>query len=206
MEHGQEWTAGLTKMIGERVAFYRKRVTDERGRMLTAVGLAERCSKLGLKIERPAIAKLETGHRQTITIGEILVLAAALEVTPAALLFPVGFVPSMDVLPGDHKDPWDAYRWFAGADGESDDPVSLWREHLRIEGEIERMDTFRAHSMDPAHRLEGARPPLVTPQIFADNIDVLTGALRRVREAMREAGMAPPQLRPETVSVIGEEI
>ena len=70
----------------------------------------------------------------------------------------------------------------------------LWDEHLRYESEIQRMDAYRANAMDPAHRPE-ARAPLVTPGIFAENIEVLAASLRRVREAMRQTGMTPPPLR-----------
>jgi transcriptional regulator with XRE-family HTH domain len=199
VDQGRAWAARIAGGIGERIAFYRVRAH------LSAEAVAGRCAELGMpSISRVVITKLENGRRETVSTAELHVLAAALGVAPIVLLFPLGHAPGVEVLPGRKVDPWDACRWFAG-DDDRDGPLGLWRDHQRIESQIQRMDTYRAHSMDSAHRPPGAQPPLVTPQIFADNIEVLAASLRRVREALRGQGMTPPQLHPETTRILGED-
>lgn len=189
------------------MAFYRDQ------RKLSAQHLAGQCAELGMpSLSRVVITKLENGRREAVSTAELQVLAAALGVPPMLLLFPLGYAPAVEVLPGLHADPWAAIAWFSGSSEDPADlaappqlgthsPIVLWNEHVRCEDEIARMDAYRASSRDPEDRTN----PLVTPEIFASNIEVLTAALRRVRQIMREQGMTPPHLRPETARVLGEE-
>lgn len=205
MEHEPDWSARLTKMIGTRVAFYRARATSGTGRKLTAQGLADRCTELGLPTDRPAIAKLEVGLRKTLTIAELLVLAKALDVPPFALLFPVGYVADVPVLPGREAGPRAAADWFIGSSGDPansdvpspmglNDPMALWDEHARYEREIENQEGF---SFTPA--APGATDPIERLRL------TLASSLRRCRQAMRDIGMTPPVLRPVAARLIGEE-
>jgi transcriptional regulator with XRE-family HTH domain len=104
----------MTAEIGKRVAYFRKRATPPDGKKLTVQALADRCSRLGLPLGRVTIAKLETGLRQTITPAEVLVLAAALEVSPVELLLPIGREPDAEMLPGHRIGTWEALQWFDG--------------------------------------------------------------------------------------------
>ena len=113
MEHGPDWPARVAASVGRRVAYFRERTTDEHGRKLTAQALADRCAQLGLPLARPTIAKLEKGFRETITVGEVQVLARALGVSPLMLLFPLGQAETAEVLPGKNVTPFDAMQWFA---------------------------------------------------------------------------------------------
>ena len=54
----------------------------------SAQWLADQTKELGYEISRSVIADLENGRRRHVTIPEMLVLAAALETAPIALLFP----------------------------------------------------------------------------------------------------------------------
>lgn len=224
MEHdGQDWIARQTKLIGQSVAYWRQNTTDERGRPLTAQGLAERCAKLGLKIERPAIAKLENGHRHAITVAEIQVLAMALGVAPVDLLFPVGYVPEVEVLPGEDVDPYAAMEWFIGnsddpADpnappqGQINSPTMLWNEHMRCDGLLPVLERQLAADQKRALDvpLEVVAPGQKT-DIEADlarsvaQVEMTRAALRRVRAAMRALGMTPPALMPESARSLGED-
>lgn len=212
MEHEREWAKREAAAIGERVAFFRRQAG------LSAQELAGRCAALGFPaLSRVVIAKLETGKREAVSTAELRVLAQALGVAAAILLFPVGRAETVEVLPGRDAEPWTAYQWFIGNSGDVTDPdappqmggrspVVLWEEHLRIEDAIDQMDDYRASAEQAEHRAPAIRRPLVTPSIFDENIRALTVALRRVRDTMREAGMTPPPLRPETAHVIGEEV
>jgi hypothetical protein len=57
---------------------------------------------------------LESGRREAVSVAEVLVLAAALNVAPIELMCPVGFDKQTEMLPGRMMDPPDAMRWFTG--------------------------------------------------------------------------------------------
>lgn len=121
MERGNEWSVRVTRGIGRRVAYHRERAD------LTASMLSARCASLGLPLDRNVIAKLENGHRNSVTADEVLVLAAALQVPPVVLLFGVGTEETAELLPGNHAPPYAAARWFSGeAPVPGDDPRWAW--------------------------------------------------------------------------------
>jgi hypothetical protein len=76
--------------------------------------LADATEKLGMPIPRSVLANLESGRRDTVSVAEILVLAAALNVAPIDLICPAGFDKQTEMLPGRMMDPLSATRWFTG--------------------------------------------------------------------------------------------
>lgn len=102
-----EWSRAMTEGIA--VA-----IRDLRGDMSTQT-LSDITDELGCRVTRSVIADLETGRRKYIPAHELVMLAAALGVTPAALLtwgsFPDGEV---EVLPGRGVSAVDAANWYGG--------------------------------------------------------------------------------------------
>lgn len=80
---------------------------------MTAKGLAEQCERLGFAMPRDVIANLENGRRESLTVGELLVLAQALGVSPSALAVPMGYVETIEIAPGQHLPAFDAFQWWA---------------------------------------------------------------------------------------------
>ena len=84
----------------------------------SAVWLEQRTAELGLKMTRQTVADLESGRRRIVTTAELLVLAAALDTTPIALMYPN---PSdepdnvVEVLPGIEATGFQAAQWFSGS-------------------------------------------------------------------------------------------
>lgn len=78
--------SGGTKLnlCGPQVAQFRK-TTREGGKPLTQATLSEKVSKLGAKLDRAAIAKIENNLR-AVTDVELVALAKALQVTVNQLL------------------------------------------------------------------------------------------------------------------------
>jgi transcriptional regulator with XRE-family HTH domain len=76
--------------------------------------LADITDELGMPIQRSVLANLESGRRETVTVAEVLVLAAALDVSPLDLICPVGFDKQTEMLPGRAMDPLTARRWITG--------------------------------------------------------------------------------------------
>ena len=102
------WQARLTKTVAGQVRRYRK----DRG--LSAQQVADRCAGLGMEIPRSTVADLENGRRANVTLSELLVLAAALEVPPVELAVPLARQETVEILPGMELPTWYAARWFRG--------------------------------------------------------------------------------------------
>lgn len=114
MEQTEGWAQRIAAHVGRRVAFFRERLKDAEGRKLTTQALANRTRALGHPLDRSVIAKLEGGHRQSITVPELVVLAKALEVPAIQLLYPLGNEPEVEVLPGRAASTEQAMLWFTG--------------------------------------------------------------------------------------------
>jgi transcriptional regulator with XRE-family HTH domain len=103
----QEWPTGLSSRIGAAI-----RGTREIQNM-SAVKLATRTAELGYPIHRVAISKLESGERD-ITVPELVVLAAALDTVPLALLLPGAAEETVEILPANKMTGAAAIGWFTG--------------------------------------------------------------------------------------------
>lgn len=177
------WQARLTRIIAGEVRRYRLL------REMSAQDLADRCEELGLSIPRPVLSNLENGRRDSITVAELLVLAAALEISPMMLAIPLGRQEEMEVLPGRSASPWDAGEWWRGSPdlvlpdgrvliegkGVGVDPVGLKRLHDDTLREIQA-----AHVQKVDERLRRAEWQLAF-----------------TRKMMRDYGLIPPLLDPE---------
>jgi transcriptional regulator with XRE-family HTH domain len=93
-----------------------KAVQKQRGER-SAVWLEQRTEQLGLKMTRQTVADLESGRRRFVTTGELLVLAAALNTTPIALMYPKSSDEPdnvVEVLPDIESTGFQAAQWFSG--------------------------------------------------------------------------------------------
>ena len=105
----EQWSDGLAGTVGNEL----RRLRNAQG--LSAVALAERTKQLGHPITRGTIAKIEGNHRSgKLDVSELLVLAAALEVPPALLLFPPYPYGHVQPLPDVTTTAYDAAEWIAG--------------------------------------------------------------------------------------------
>jgi transcriptional regulator with XRE-family HTH domain len=102
------WQGRVTRTIAREIRRYR----DER--KMSAQQLADRTAELGMEIPRSVIANLESGRRETVTVPELQVLAAALHVAPVELACPAGFDEQTEILPDRMVDPLSASHWFRG--------------------------------------------------------------------------------------------
>jgi transcriptional regulator with XRE-family HTH domain len=107
---------------------------------MSAQQLADRCADLGHPgLQRNVISNLENGFRRNASVADVLVLAEALGVAPAALMFPVGYAPAVEYLPGQTASPLDAVDWLAGevaGDGGEESALALLRRHRDLERRI----------------------------------------------------------------------
>lgn len=103
-----EWPSRWTAVVGEQVRAWRER----RG-VKSVQKLADRCAELGYPIPRATLDAFERGRRPSLPVHELAVIAAALDVPPALLLFPLGDA-DVELLPGLRAEPAVAVRWWAG--------------------------------------------------------------------------------------------
>lgn len=206
MEH-ETWPRRLNEIIGREVQRYRKR------RPFTAEQLSDRCAELGLPISRSKIANLENGRarQEGISVAELMVIGAALDVPPVLLMFPVRSQDEIEMLPGNPATPWVAYQWFAG-----DEALS------KYDTEGRRRALLLDRDDDPVARWADNRYPLELMQQYRDRVraavmernDLTAGSgdedrarralieLARTRDLMRRSGVTPPELKPELDAVV----
>lgn len=192
-----DWAPRMAADIGQRVA----RLREERG--ISAQQLADRCSDLGLPaMSRIVITRLENGRREAVSTAELAVLAAALDVAPVELLFPVGSQDLTEALPGQEWRTLYTVQWFIGKlklDGfggfyrpqrladqtdtalleEHEDTIGEWEKYLQRQIELNPMQS------DEADR---------EWNLVRTYMDRLEGTLRAVRSEMRHRGMLLPDL------------
>lgn len=206
VEH-DTWPKRLNAIIGREVQRYRKR------RPYTAEQLSERCAELGLPISRSKIANLENGRarQEGISLAELMVIAAALDVPPALLVFPVRSQDDMEMLPGNPATPWVAYRWFTGDEplsryvpGEpgravfappGDDPVRRWADNrYALELLTEHGDRVRTSVMERNELSTGSGDEERARRALVD--------LARTRDLMRRSGVTPPELTADLAAAV----
>ncbi|MDO3110283.1 hypothetical protein P5V39_21115 [Mycobacteroides abscessus subsp. abscessus] len=59
------------------------------------------------------ISDLENGRRRYVTTAELAILAAALDTSPATLMYPGPYRDSVEFLPGRSVSEFDAVQWFS---------------------------------------------------------------------------------------------
>lgn len=219
MEQKPDWNVRNAKQIGRQLENLRKATKGKTGRPLTVQALADRCSEIGHPMDRSVIAKLEKGLRQTVTVAELVVLARALRVPPALLLYPIGESEEVEFLPGQTARPWAAYSWFIGEDrvpidnlvpgGTDEDginewyddpeadwpdaaaPVLLWRRHAMQVQEWRSAFLVGRDTRLPADQYADQYAELVRHRGMIEH------NLRAIRADMRRLGLTPPTLRKE---------
>lgn len=151
----EAWPAELAKRIGSAI-----RSTREM-QHVSAVKLAARATELGFPIHRVAISKLESGERE-VTVPELIVLAAALNTAPLALLLSGTADEAIEVLPDNKMTNAAAIGWFTATTnatpaGVTRDRSATWQLELTMQLnevderlEVQRHNLFQAESLTPA--------------------------------------------------------
>lgn len=201
----EDWPARLARIVATEVKRYRR----ERG--LTAQQLADRCAELGVAFPRAVLANFESGRRPTVSIAELLVLAAALDVPPMLLLVPLGRVDMVEILPGRLLPPRRALGWLDGEESfdlEANEARGLdWMDrrstrllydrHAELEDELLESSLWEGiRTLD-----EGG-----SPRVAMSGREMrrrFEGDLRAVRRRMGELELIPPEL-PEELAYLDQ--
>jgi transcriptional regulator with XRE-family HTH domain len=136
---GDAWHAALSWRIGRAVASRRKALD------MTAQQLAKRCEDLGVPIHRTTITKIENG-RSRFDLGELIVLAVALNTSPVTLLYPGPYGGLVDLIPRLRTTEFTAAQWFSGLQPVLEDGVAAGDAAHRRAGyrkSVETLQTLR---------------------------------------------------------------
>jgi transcriptional regulator with XRE-family HTH domain len=210
------WPERLTRVIAGEVRRYRQE------RKMSTQQLDDKTAELGMRIPRSVLANLESGRRDTISAAEILVLAAALDVPPALLLFPIGRRELMDALPDMPLQPWQAFTWFTGerefaiftgagarlaaltGPPDSGGEISMFRQHELHERSWRRA-WWSLQNATKAVREAATAEEAQTQQAVSENMTEQVNAaeddLRMIRRRMKEQGLIPPPLPDELAHI-----
>lgn len=129
----QGWPERLVAVIATEIRRQREK------RDLSAQKLSDRCTELGYPIARNTLSNLENGRREAITVAELFVLADALGLPPLHLVFPVGQVETVEVVPGVELSPLRGFQWVGAGRGHGKYRGRDYREEVRT------LDRYRLH-------------------------------------------------------------
>ncbi|MBL8927063.1 MAG: helix-turn-helix transcriptional regulator [Pseudonocardia sp.] len=104
----QGWPQNVVDVIAAEVRRHRTRLK------MSAQRLSDRCEELGYPVARNTISNLENGRKETLTVTELAVIAAALRVPLLLLMYPVGQVGRVEALPGVEMEPLHGLLWASG--------------------------------------------------------------------------------------------
>lgn len=159
--------------------------------------LSEAVERLGVEIKRPVLSNLENKRRGTVSVAEVLVLAAALEVSPVRLVFPLE--RQAEPLPDVEALPWAAIEWFNGqhqllAAPQRGDAMQLLTRYRQHQEQVVRWRNLRA-------RLSDALADGRDTQRWEDDLREVETWLTILRAEMRHRDAIPPSLPPSLVQV-----
>ncbi|CAN5874289.1 hypothetical protein BH23ACT5_BH23ACT5_09970 [soil metagenome] len=118
-------------ILADRLRHYRSQRGWSQRDLCQAVG-----DKFGATINPATVARLETGQRR-VTVDEACMLAVALGVPLALLLWPIHETEPVNIAPGVSVTPWDAFEWMVGnrgfgVDDQDMKPWMRFREPIRL--------------------------------------------------------------------------
>lgn len=189
-----DWAQQITYHVAGQVSYWRGR------REMSAKRLSDQTAAIGHRIPRSVITNLENGRRDNITIAEIWVLAAALDVPPIMLMTPLGTKKRVWILPGVSMSPWEVRGWVMGVrlPAYRTRDVWRWREVRAIVGMFDALHSlvqeFLERRSRMLRRISSALPG--TGQASTDDtlreidfdahLNELTYTFERIQEARRQ--------------------
>lgn len=170
----------------------------------TAADLGHLLSEVGVKWDRFAVAKLENGKRQNLTITEVVALARVLDIPPVLLLFPLGHAEQVEVLPGQTVGTWAGLKWFTGEAAFPTDTLDGVGEHPGAAGIGDLVDeepvSTTLHLFQRHRDLVREHAKAKINQRESD-VKLVEARIASIRQQMRRHGLTPSSLSEELRNV-----
>lgn len=182
---------GWAATVGATIAAEVRRHRQAQG--ISAQQLADACTELGGTMPRVVISNIENGRRSNISVAEVTLLAAALKVPPIALLYPIGYVDEVELLPGRMVSPIEAADWWDGANAGEDTALQLMRRHRWLVTRIRRLYKTNWEQAISDYRWGGA-PGGPEADAAREVADGLTTELHELRDEITRRGLTLPPL------------
>ena len=201
MTRPRRWPSELTRVTGRQIRKHRDEMK------ISADELARRMAEqTGANYTRTQVTNLESGRRETITVGEILAFARILGVAPVLLMLPLGSDQAVELLPDVREDPWTAYRVFVGTlpwGAVVDDPTSQDdRATAYLEGDSV-IDAYRDHEDALTNYVYfSSKAALSNSAAEVSAAEAHLSRLVRVRADMRRSGWSFPELPAGAASAV----
>ncbi|TLF52027.1 helix-turn-helix domain-containing protein [Nocardia cyriacigeorgica] len=204
------WDADVARRVGQAVRHLREAEQPK----LSAAKLAQRTADSGYALTKAQISDLELGRKKTVTVPELLVLASALNVWPAWLLFPDLPDGKVEAVPGRHIRSVDAADWLTGLywfppawtqpapDGEEPDVPETF-DLLKASRMLRDLDS-ELRSLRVKAITEIRRDPDGSDEIerrYRENADELTARRDDLAAAIRQHGGVVGEVRAELPTV-----
>jgi transcriptional regulator with XRE-family HTH domain len=143
---GKAWQLELSARVGKAVKMRRNALK------LTAQQLAQRTAEIGYPVTRVTISKIESNVRAgKFDVAEWLVLAQALEIAPALMLFPDYPDGPVHGLPGNERRSVEAVWWISGTHALTGEVgvglVALVDQRAELTWELNHLDRERLTQM-----------------------------------------------------------
>jgi transcriptional regulator with XRE-family HTH domain len=182
----KKWELDLAKRVGQAVQRRRNALK------LTAQQLAERTAELGYPITRVAISKIEGNKRAgKFDVAELLVLAQALKIPPALLLFPDYPDGPVQGLPGNERKSVEGVWWVSGRRARTGDSgthlVGLVEQRADTMWELSKLDRLLlgeilSHPEDARARATEAVNRQI--QLSERQLEILEVDIRRAKDEL----------------------
>lgn len=197
---GATWPERVAADVGGQV----KRLRERAEWPISAQKLANITADLGHEVKRSVIANMESGRRANVPLVDVLVLAQALRVPPALIVFPLGHFETVEPLPGEHVDTSEAVRWWDGyrpplLGVEDRGRVS---DHAQLEAEratFANHDLFRQHWQltDEIRTVQAWTKRATAKDRWTRQLDAARAELVELRAEMTKRGLLLPPLEAE---------
>lgn len=151
MTQEQDWGGALHQRIA-------KAIRNAREGRMSAQELADETERLGYPISRSQIANYESGRKQSLDVAELLVLAAALGLPPALLLFPTFPDEKVELIPGKMVDTSRSVGWLSGDSAMESGQSNAGTELVQAVARLASID-------DDLFRLRGMEPVIAKPAV-----------------------------------------
>ena len=179
---------------------------------------------VGVGLSLNGLSKVELGNRE-LRLDELIALAAALDVAPVLLIFPLGHEEQVELFPGIEAGTWAALKWFTGQDrfpvcmpkaawidvdlALPELATTLFREQNEL---VDRLSQISARLSMTQNRIgalaadgEEAKEERALAESLQEMLETAENQLRRQRTFIRRSNLDPGKLPPHLVHIRSEE-